>query len=47
MCYLEDHVLDAMVETLGLHIERERRPFEAEAGAYSGGHAHEASHEHG
>ncbi len=45
--YLEDHVLDAMVETLGLRIERERRPFEPETGAYSGGHAHEASHGHG
>lgn len=38
VCYLEDHVLDAMVEALGLHIVRERRPFEPEAGAYSGGH---------
>jgi urease accessory protein len=44
--YLEDHVLDAMVEALGLRIERERRPFELETGAYAG-HAHEASHEHG
>lgn len=46
VCYLEDHVLDAMVEALGLHIVRERRPFEPEAGAYSG-HGHEAHHDHG
>lgn len=44
--YLEDHVLDAMVEALGLRIERERRPFEPETGAYSG-HGHEAYHDHG
>ncbi|MGQ0592351.1 MAG: urease accessory protein UreE [Gammaproteobacteria bacterium] len=44
--YLEDHVLDAMVEALGLRVERERRPFEPETGAYAG-HAHEALHEHG
>ena len=44
--YLEDHVLDAMVEALGLRIERERRPFEPETGAYAG-HGHEAHHEHG
>ena len=44
--YLEDHVLDAMVEALGLRIERERRPFEPETGAYAG-HGHEAPHEHG
>lgn len=46
VCYLEDHVLDAMVEALGLHIVRERRPFEPETGAYSG-HAHEGHHDHG
>ncbi len=38
--YLEDHVLDAMVEALGLGIERERRPFEPESGAYGGHRAH-------
>jgi urease accessory protein len=36
VCYVEDHVLDAMVEALGLHIERERRPFEPETDAYVG-----------
>jgi urease accessory protein len=44
--YLEDHVLDAMVEALGLRIQRERQPFEPETGAYAG-HGHEAPHEHG
>ncbi|MGH8527531.1 MAG: urease accessory protein UreE, partial [Gammaproteobacteria bacterium] len=43
--YLEDHVLDAMVEALGLRVERERRPFEPETGAYSE-HGQEASHGH-
>ena len=46
VCYLEDHVLDAMVEALGLHIVRERPAFEPETGAYSG-HGHEAHHDHG
>lgn len=33
--YLEDHVLDAMVENLGLKVLHEVKPFEPEAGAYS------------
>jgi len=45
--YLTDHVLDAMVEQLGLPVSREVEPFEPEAGAYGGhaghGHAHSAS----
>ncbi len=44
LCYLEDPVLDAMVEALGLRIAPERRPFEPEPGAYGG---HEAHHDHG
>jgi urease accessory protein len=44
--YLEDHVLDAMVESLGLAITRERRPFEPETGAYAGD-GHGAPQEHG
>jgi len=53
--YLHDHVLDAMIEGLGLTVEAIDAPFEPEAGAYAGhhhdhagegaGHAHGA-HEH-
>ena len=32
--YLEDHVLDDMVVSLGLTITHEKAPFEPEAGAY-------------
>jgi urease accessory protein len=39
--YLTDHVLDAMVEQLGLPVTHEVEPFEPEAGAY-GGHTHGA-----
>lgn len=41
--YLQDHVLDEMVELLGAKVTHEKAPFEPEAGAYSGGHGH--SHE--
>ncbi|MDH5425232.1 MAG: urease accessory protein UreE [Gammaproteobacteria bacterium] len=42
--YLHDHVLDEMVEGLGLTVTTEKAPFEPEAGAYSGGgHSH---HQH-
>jgi len=34
--YLADHVLDHMVEGLGLTIRHESMPFEPEAGAYHG-----------
>jgi len=37
--YLQDHVLDHMLELLGLRVEQERLPFEPEAGAYQG-HGH-------
>lgn len=46
--YLADHVLDAMVEQLGLAVIHHDEPFEPEAGAY-GGHEHEhaaKSHAH-
>jgi urease accessory protein len=43
--YLTDHVLDAMIEQLGLPVIRELEPFEPEAGAY-GGHSHDAAHTH-
>lgn len=52
--YLHDHVLDQMLEQLGLRIFFEHAPFEPEAGAY-GHHEHAAppghskyrAHEHG
>lgn len=43
--YLADHVLDAMVEGLGLRVVHDEQPFEPEAGAYSNGHRH--THRHG
>lgn len=36
--YLGDHVLDRMLEVLGLQVRHEHLPFEPEAGAY---HAHD------
>jgi urease accessory protein len=45
--YLHDHVLDDMVQGLGLQVSCERAPFEPEAGAYGGGHQHHHhDHEH-
>lgn len=48
--YQRDHVLDEMVEGLGLSVICEQAPFEPEAGAYhGGGHSHshhESDHEH-
>ena len=39
--YRHDHVLDAMVEGLGLSVSCEQAPFEPEPGAYAhGGHGH-------
>ncbi len=35
-----DHVIEAMVEGLGGHVEHIEAPFDPEAGAYAGGHAH-------
>lgn len=37
--YLHDHVLDGMLEQLGLTVEHDTLPFEPEAGAYHG-HGH-------
>jgi urease accessory protein len=54
--YLHDHVLDAMVQGLGLDVQVEQAPFEPEAGAYAaahathgqaGGHGHAHDHSHG
>jgi urease accessory protein len=51
--YQHDHVLDAMLEGLGLIVECCQRPFHPENGAYhgqghasTGGHSHDHSHEH-
>jgi urease accessory protein len=47
-----DHVLDAMVEGLGLAVTHENLPFEPEGGAYGGqrpaqGHGRAHGHNHG
>ena len=47
LCWLHDHVLDAMVTGLGLEVTVQHAPFEPEPGAYGGhasghGHAHHA-----
>ncbi len=39
--YLQDHVLDTMVRSLGLRLIQEYQPFEPEAGAY-----HSSPHSH-
>ncbi|MFT5082605.1 MAG: urease accessory protein [Lentisphaeria bacterium] len=44
--YQQDHVLDAMVEGLGLQVMHVQRPFQSENGAYAGsGHGHHGGHE--
>jgi len=43
-----DHVLAELVERLGAHVHRVRRPFEPEGGAYGGkGPLHSGHHHHG
>jgi len=42
--YHHDHVLDHMVEEMGLQVTQEKVAFEPEAGAYSG--AHHGGHDH-
>ncbi len=44
--YLQDHVLDAMLEGLGLSPRALKAPFEPEHGAYGAGAAH-GHHSHG
>ena len=39
-----DHVLEEMVQSLGLAVKHELSPFEPEAGAYSGHASHSHSH---
>ena len=40
LVYSRDHVLDDMLEGLGLRVQHGDEPFEPEAGAYGGGHHH-------
>ena len=46
-----DHVIEAMVEQLGGHVDLIEAPFDPEAGAYAGGHTHshddDDDHDHG
>lgn len=42
--YKHDHVLDEMIQGLGLHITCDQRPFEPEAGAYGQAHHHGSHH---
>ncbi len=45
-----DHVIEAMVEQLGGHVDLIEAPFDPEAGAYAGGHSHshdDDDHHHG
>ena len=47
LCYRHDHVLDHMVQGLGLAVTTLQGPFEPESGAYAGqhsGHAHGHGH---
>ncbi len=46
--YQHDHVLDEMVQQLGLNVKHEMAPFEPESGAYhsGGGHSHGHHHHH-
>lgn len=50
LAYEHDHVLDEMVEELGLAVETRVAPFEPEAGGYrhgpASGHHHGHAHEH-
>jgi len=47
LSYLHDHVLDQMLEGLGVSVAVKAAPFNPEAGAYGGGHAHSHDHDHG
>ena len=43
MRFQPDHVLGAMLQALGLELATVETPFDPEAGAYGGGHAHGSS----
>ncbi len=42
----QDHVLEHMLEGLGVQVRHEQAPFEPEAGAYGGGHRHAGGDDH-
>jgi urease accessory protein len=44
--YRHDHVLDAMLQGLGLQVIVEEAPFEPESGAYGPGRQHGSEHPH-
>lgn len=44
--YQHDHVLDAMVQGLGLPVAVVQKPFAPESGAYATGHSHTHAHHH-
>lgn len=46
LCYQRDHVLDEMLDQLGLDVEHLKGPFNPEQGAYAGGHSHSHDHDH-
>jgi urease accessory protein len=47
LAYPHDHLLDEMVQGLGLSVTVERRQFQPEKGAYAHAHHHDAhAHEH-
>jgi urease accessory protein len=46
LAYEHDHVLDDMIEELGLAIETHIAPFEPEAGGYRHGGHHAEAHHH-
>jgi urease accessory protein len=47
LAYEHDHVLDGMIEDLGLHAEAASAPFEPEVGGYRHGEARAHGHDHG
>jgi urease accessory protein len=47
LAYLHDHVLDDMIQRLGLQVTVVNAPFEPEAGAYGHGAIHSHSHHGG
>jgi urease accessory protein len=47
LAYEHDHVLDEMIEELGLAVETQIAPFEPEAGGYRHGAASIEEHQHG
>ena len=46
LCYLQDHVLDDMVRSLGLVVEHLEASFEPEPGAYQNDSKQKHTHEH-